>query len=288
MFTWLLGEAWAVDASTVALLAVVLWLDGWRRLTSHTIVLVRAGLGSWVVRAPWARVGPFALVAWWPPVVVPMVVGTVSAPMSSAEEFDAAVARGRSQLGLVRARVAGLRAVGVVVVVWIIFGIPLYTARFGGMGLLRGIALAFLFAVLAATLSTFALVTFGASWASAMGRSAHLLSPFSVVRAPEVVIAAALGQLDPLARVAVLLGDDRFLAWVRPLAYDALHGRMTEPLRNVPDVATLVRALPRKVLERASGHITTDVDTPHCPRCARTYRAGVATCVDCGGVALLK
>jgi len=62
MSTWLLGGAWSVDPSTVALLALVLWLDGWRRMATQTTLLVRVGPGPWSVRTPWARLGPFDLV----------------------------------------------------------------------------------------------------------------------------------------------------------------------------------------------------------------------------------
>jgi hypothetical protein len=288
MFTSFLGEQWATDASTIAILAVVLWLDGWRRAPSETLVLVRVGLGSWKVRHPWARVGPFALIGWWPPIVLPMLVST-GGQESLAGSFDDGVVDGRNRLRRVRARLISLRLLGTIIVGWIVFGIPLFTARFGASGLLRGIAVAFVFAALATAQSTFLLVSLALPWRTALKRSAPLLSPFSAVRAPEVVLGAALDPLHPLARIAVLLGETELRAWLRPYAYDALHGRAGDPLADPSGVATLVSDLPRSVLERASAASPPNASAEaYCPRCGRTYRADVETCSECADLALVR
>jgi len=292
--TWLLGGAWSVDLSTVALLAVVLWLDGWRRMATQTTLLVRVGPGPWTVRTPWARLGPFALAGWWSPIVMPVLLPAVATGPDDRGQWPAdfviALARGQRRLNRVRLRVAVLRALGVLLVFWIVFGIPLWTSRFGGAGLLGGIAGAFLLAAVLTVLVSFALRVLCVPWIASVRRAVHLLSPFSATQAPEVVLAAALDRLDPLARLAVLLGETRFLTWVRPLAYDALHERVTASGADDSSIASLVRDLPRTLLTRAvSGESgAAEGAAAHCPRCARTYRDDTATCGECSELPLVK
>jgi len=296
MSTWLLGGAWSVDPSTVALLALVLWLDGWRRMATQTTLLVRVGPGPWSVRTPWARLGPFALAGWWPPIVMPVLLPAAAVATGADDggrwpaDFAVAVARGQRRCRRVRMRVAVLRALGVLLVFWIVFGIPLWTSRFGGAGLLGGIAGAFLLAAVLTALVSFALRALCVPWSPSVRRAVHLLSPFSAMQAPELVLAAALDRLDPLARMAALLGEARFLTWVRPLAYDALHDRVTASGADDSSIASLVRDLPRTLLTRAvSGESgAAEGAAAHCPRCARTYRDDIATCGDCSELALVK
>lgn len=62
--------------TTVLLLAVVPWRDGWRRVPREALVLRMTGVGGWRVVEPWARLGAFALVALWQPLIVALVVTT--------------------------------------------------------------------------------------------------------------------------------------------------------------------------------------------------------------------
>lgn len=284
-----------MDHGTVAILAVVLWLDGWRR-ASGAILLVRPGFGGWTVRAPWARVGAFALAGWWPPVVMPLVVplpdgassGVLTPGARWQGDFLTSVARARRRLRRERRAIAILRGAGVTIVVWIVLGIPAATAWLGAFGLLAGIAAAFALALPVALLTLRSLWSLGLRGAGAWGVVLPLLVPFSASRAPELVIGEALRGVAPLARVAALLGDARFLAWLRPWAFDALHGRAP---RSAPDalLAGAARLLPRPLLERAT-RLTT-LDDPDdgarvCPRCARTYDGGAGSCADCDDVPL--
>ena len=126
-----------VDLTTVLLLAVVLWLDGWRRVPRESLLLRRAGLGAWRVAEPWARLGAFALVALWPPLVLPLVVSTADTTADRApawsHDFALAVARGRRRLRRTRVQAGALRAIGMLLIAWIVIGIPLATARSGFM-----------------------------------------------------------------------------------------------------------------------------------------------------------
>lgn len=284
--------AWPVDPATVAILALVLWLDGWRRTSQHDVLLVRSGLGDWSERAPWARLGAFALVGWWPPIVIPMVVPTKESagqgsPPWSADFFIAA-ARGRRRLRRVRLLVGLLRTLGILLLLWIAIAIPVATGRFGIHGLVRGVLLAFAISLVIALLAMVGLRWLGMGRSAAMRATLPMLSPFTAPRACELVLAAAVRDLAPLAQIAALFGEARFLHWLRPTAYDVLHGRRDELGGSSSTLASLVATLPRAVLERALRDLPDEEGgVRHCPRCARTYREDVATCHDCDALALV-
>jgi hypothetical protein len=286
---------WSVDLSTVALLAIVLWLDGWRRVSGDGILVARAGWGQWTVGAPWAQAGHFALVAWWPPIVMPMLVPIPSTPAPRGDrppwavDFRMALVRGQRRLRRVRFSLSTLRSFGVLLLAWITLGIPLLTSRFGAAGLIRGIVTAFAIAVMMALVTTFTLRRLGATLGSSVRQSFALVSPFSACRAAELVVAAALDDLDPLHRVAALLGETRFLNWLRPLAYDALRPSSRAADREPSPIASLVRTLPRDLLTRAASVPSVgEGGSTYCPRCARLYREDATTCADCDDVLLVR
>jgi hypothetical protein len=284
-------DAWSADPGTVAVLALVLWLDGWRRMNPTDLLLVRSGYGAWTAREPWARVGPFALVGWWPPVVIPVLVsskqsadqGGTRAPWSA--DFSVAVSRGRRRLRRVGVIVGVLRALGVLLLLWIAIAIPFATGRFGVYGLVRGVIQAFVMSAVMMLLAMLGLRWLGMTRRASLRATFPLLSPFTAPRACETVIAVAVRDLPPLAHIAALFGEARFLQWIRPSAYDALHGRH-DVESNV--VASLVATLPRRILERALGDPVTDErGARYCPRCARTYRAEIAICHECEALPLV-
>ena len=286
----------SVDFGTIAVLSIVVWLDGWRRLPTGTLLVARSGFAPWAVRAPWARAGPFALVALWAPIVVPLLLSpepASAAPVGARwmDDFHVSVARSKRRLRRVRPAVAFLRALGLLLILWIIAGIPLATARFGGPGLIYGVLGAFLLAIEMTLVTT---ISLGSSLGIPLRRSfrttAQLLSPFTAPRAAETLTGAAVGQLHSLAPVAAVLGEARFLTWVRPWAYDELAGRHHADEDGEATVVNLVSALPRRVLERAVGaavHDEGDDGTRYCPRCTRTYREMAATCSNCNDLALV-
>jgi hypothetical protein len=139
--------------------------------------------------------------------------------------------------------------------------------------------------------TTLTLRALGIPFRRSFRMAAQLLSPFTSPRAAEIVTTASVGQLHSLAPLAALLGEERFLAWVRPWAYDEIGGRA----RSHDDdddlaVVNLVRAAPRRVLERAVGpavHETGADGARYCPRCSRTYRESIEMCSDCDDLALV-
>ena len=287
-------EAWSADPGTVAVLVGVLWLDGWRRAGRSDLVLVRPGLGLWTERAPWARVGPFALVGWWPPIVMPLLVSaTQSAGHGDARppwsaDFFVATSRGRRRLRRVRLIVGTLRTLGVLLLAWIALAIPLATGRFGVHGLVRAIVQAFVMAGVMALGTALGLRWLGMTRRASLLATLPLLFPFTAPRACELVVDAAVRDLDPLARIAALLGDTRFLLWIRPWAYDELHGRRDPRGAESEAIAALVHTLPRVVLERAVRSPPSEESAGrYCPRCARSYRDDITSCHDCDALALV-
>jgi hypothetical protein len=283
----------SVDFGTIALLAVVVWLDGWRRLPADALLISRAGFGPWSVRAPSGRAGPFALTAWWAPVVVPLLLAPESQARDEGaprwkQDFDIALARGRRRLRRVTLVTGMLRLLGTLLILGIIVGIPIATARFGAEGLIYGVGGAFVLAIEMTLVTTVALGSLGIPFRRGFCMAAQLLSPFTAPRAPEIIAGAAIGPLHSLAPVLALLGEPRFLAWVRPWAYDELAGR--SPDTGDETVAALVRTLPRTLLERAvdgTAHEADEGATHYCPRCTRTYRDVTGQCSNCSDLPLL-
>ena len=257
------------------------------------VLVVRSGLGSWIVREPWARVGPFALAGWWPPVTTPLVVLAKSADQGGrppwSADFSVATSRGRRRLRRVGLVVGVLRALGVLLLLWIAMAIPLATGRFGVHGLVRAIIQAFVIAIVMALLTMLGLRWLGAARSASIRAVLPLLSPFTAPRACELVLAAAIRDLDPLAQIAALYGEARFLHWIRPWAYDELHGRGRATVPDADAIAVLVESLPRRVLERAVQSAPGNEPGSHyCPRCARTYRDDILTCHDCDALSLVR
>jgi hypothetical protein len=179
-----------------------------------------------------------------------------------------------------------LRALGVLLLLWIAFAIPLATGRFGVHGLVRGVLQAFVMSAVMTLLAMLGLRWLGVTRSASLKATLPLLSPFTAPRACEAVLAAAVRDLPPLAQIAALFGYARFLQWIRPSAYDALHGRVEDGESNA--LASLVATLPRPVLERALGDPPNDErGVRYCPRCARTYRDEIATCHECDALPLV-
>ena len=281
-------DGWSADPGTVAVLALVLWLDGWRRLATTDLVLVRHGAGAWTVGQPWARVGAFALVGWWPPLVMPLVVSRgASSGLRWTRDFETATARGRRRLRRVRTFTATSRLLAILLLAWIAVGIPLLTGRYGSFGLVRGIVQAFVLSLGIALVTTLGLRTLGVRWRDIARSTVPLLFPFTAPRAPELLIAAALRELHPLAQTATLLGDARFLAWIRPWGYDELYARAQD--QHHETIPALVHELPRPLLERAvRTPPSRDASAPYCPRCAQSYRDDVRVCPDCEALSLVR
>jgi hypothetical protein len=284
----------SVDYGTMGLLAIVLWLDGWRRLPADALLVARAGSGPWRVRAPWATVGPLALVALWAPLVVPVLLvreGTAAADHCRwMDDFSVSVARARRRYRRMRGILAALRIIGLLLTIWVIVGIPLAAARFGGPGLIYSVLIAFVLALESMFGAAMALRSLGYPVGRSIRTTLQLLSPFSAPRAAEIVTTAAVGPLHTLAPIVALVGEGGFLRWIRPWAYDAVSGREQTGDRAPEMIARLIAGLPASVLERATSPAALDPGgdcARYCPRCTRAYREVVTTCSACDDLPLV-
>jgi hypothetical protein len=288
-------SGWSLDLGTTALLATVLWFEGWRRVPGETILVGRALIGRWHVHAPWAAIGSFVLVAWWSPVMTAVVIPLSTAPATPrprwTTDFLVATARGRRRLRRVRTTSGLLRTLGVVLIAWIALGIPAATTRFAAAGLAYGILAAIVLAAMMGGLALRGMRALGTGLRVSLRALAPMWSPFAASRASELTTAAAVGELEPLAQVAALMGMDRFLDWIRPWAYDALHAARAGSSGSSTTVAELVRQLPRALLERAvHTHRPAPAGEPadrYCLRCGCGFREQIVTCSDCAGVVLV-
>ena len=259
-----------VDWSTVGVLALVVLLDGLRKVPTEALIL-RSVLGG-----PWypvesSRIRPgWRIVSLWPPISRHIVL---SRQVTSPHPPD--VVGRLHALGWAAPALTGL---GWLSLGALVLGVPIAAARFGGWGLVGGAAIAELVAVVSAVIAFSALRRLHFPRSAAARRAAVLLSPFAAPRAGELVLEAVVEDLQPVAVLRALLPDAAFDAWLRPRAYDAMQGSPDPMLR-----ADLAREpLAVVVSARPPG-----VSGLYCPRCGQSYRDGAAACAGCDGVGLV-
>ena len=257
-----------VDWSTVGVLALVVLLDGLRKVPAEALMLRSVLGGPWYpVESSGMRPG-WRIVSLWPPINRHIVLSRVASPGPP------------DVVG--RLRALGWTAPALTVLGWLslgalVLGVPIAAARFGGWGLVGGAAIAELAAVVSAVVAFSALRRLHFPRSAAARRAAVLLSPFTAPRAGELVLEAAVEGLPPVAVLRALLSEAAFDAWLRPRAYDALQGN--------PD--PLLRADLREPLAVVVGARPPGVLGLYCPRCGQGYRDGAATCHGCDGVGLV-
>jgi hypothetical protein len=257
-----------VDWSTVGVLALVVLLDGLRKVPAEALIL-RSVLGG-----PWypvesSGIRPWRIVSLWPPISRHIILSRVE-PTGPSDVVG-------------RLRALGWTAPALTILGWLslgalVLGIPIAAARFGGWGLVGGAAITELVAVVSAAVAFSALRRLHLPRSAAARRAAGLLSPFAAPRAGEMVLEAAVEGLLPMAVLRALLSHVAFDAWLRPRAYDAMQGNPDPMLRA--DLA-------REPLAAVVGARPPGVLGLYCPRCGHSYRDGAATCQGCDGVGLV-
>jgi hypothetical protein len=116
------------------------------------------------------------------------------------------------------------------------------------------------------------------------------IGPFSAPFAAESVIEQAFAGLGAPARLATVLGERRFLEWIRPWAFDARRSG-SDNNAGGEAAASLIAGIPFEVLDRSISVVPQDGDVPasrYCPRCASAYLESVSTCSACEGVHLVS
>lgn len=271
--------------------AAVFWLHGWRRASGHALIAVHAPFAGWRVREPFARAGPLILATWWPAAIISLVIAPADRQAAAPwqRDFDLAVARGQRRLGRARWWVLGLRVLATVLIAWIVVGVPLAVAWFGATGLVRSVLATLPLLALISACTCLAMRRLGSPRRKAWIVALKHIGPFSAVFAAESVLEQAFAGLRAPERLATLLGERRFLEWIRPWAFDARRVGSSGHMSG-ETVASLMAGVPVEVLDRSTRIIPRDGDAPasrFCPRCASAYRDSVFTCSACDGVLLV-
>ena len=282
----------SLDLEAVLAFAAVFWLHGWRRANGDVLLAVHAPFAGWRVREPFARVGPFILANWWPALIVSLV--TLSGSLQTASpwqrDFAIAAARGRRRLRRARWWLLALRVLGTVLIALIVMGVPLAVAWFGVTGLVRSVIAVLPLLALISAGTGLAMRLLGSPHRKAVVTALKHIGPFSAPFAAESVIEQAFAGLDAPARLATVLGERRFLEWIRPWAFDARRSG-SDNNAGGDAAASLVAAIPVAVLDRSISAVPQDGDAPasrYCPRCASAYLESVSTCSGCEGVLLVR
>lgn len=262
---------------TILILAVVALIEGVRRLTPDAFVLRRILFGGWSAASPLELGRQWYLVAWPIPIVLPLVLG------DDQRDGGLGIARHRARL---RARARRtrfttevLRALGALILVAFIVGVPVATLRWDVFGLVVAVAIVLVACAAQALVTHIALRRTGASSRFALYTSLRMLWPFTAPLAAEVVQKQVVRGAPTVLVLVELLGRERFSRQMRGRLYDELHGG---------DVNGVLGALyDREALATFLRQPPDGAGFPFCPRCGSAYRAETTECIDCEGVSLV-
>lgn len=270
------------EYEAILVLAAITWLEGLRNLPAGSIILQRVVAGGWTL----TRIPEFAssiqIVAWWSPVVLPVVLPPPAAVVSR-HGARRLTTRLTARLDRVRVLLPVLRLLGVVQLVALVVAVPLATARWSVWGFLGGVLTVVAMSAVIAIIATVGLRRVGRSRQEAAARTLSILWPFTTPRAAELVLAGAVAGTPSLIVARLLLGDEAMRVAIRPLVYDALTGACgREVAGSVRELYTdaEMSALVEVPRGRESG-------LPFCPRCGEGYQARITSCADCSGLPLV-
>jgi hypothetical protein len=263
--------------STILILAVVALFEGVRRLSPGAFVLRRLLWRRWNAVAPLELGRDWYLVAWPIPVVHSLIIGRGGS--NDALGIGRHMQRLRARVRRTRIVIATLRALGTIILVGLVVGVPIATLRWDVFGLVVSLETVFLACVAQGIITHIGLRRAGAVQRFAVLESLKMLWPFSAPRAAEIV-QDQIARGTPWILVLVeLLGRERFLVEMRAGLYDELaRGEVNGTLAALYG-RNAIAAFLREPVDGAS--------TPFCPRCAAQYREGIQCCANCEGVALI-
>jgi hypothetical protein len=262
---WLVG---ATDWSTAGILALIVLADGLRRAPPDAVLVRQVGGGDWAVVPRGARRPRLTLVSFGAPVVTTLLLpaGGAGIPDSSW----------RARFDWVGRRLWAPRVLAGAALLLVVLGIPIGTAAAAGNGFLAAVAAMVAVSLLTAG-AAFALVRGdGGGRCGALGWAVHLLWPFTVPRAAELVLERWCAGQSQLAMLRLLLPSPAFDSWVRPRAFDRLRAGASDPELDALLDRDAMRALVARPPAAVSG------GEAYCPRCEGIYREAVDACSDCG------
>jgi len=249
---------------TIVFLALLTLIEGVRRVPRGSVVLQRVMLGQWTIELPEAR-DRRRLLSWWSPLMTTIVL----APREQYQDIDATAVRALLEGRDVHAVLFDLRLLGLVELVGLVLGVPLALQRFGATGFLGALGAVALLCLTIVTALAFGARSTGRPWRAALRFAIPFASPFAAPRAAEALLEAVLHDVPPALASHAFLSSDAFLRWVRPLVYDASHGREVDRRLLAGLNLTELRASPS---QNGQGM--------WCPRCGATFVQG-KMCSEC-------
>jgi hypothetical protein len=263
------GLLQGIDWEIVAVFAMLVLVDGFRRIPAGGLVVRAIGWSGWKPAAQPESQGRWRLVSWWPPLAPALVLPPLDGPATiSAEDLGARVETARRWA-------PWLALGGGLTLAALVLGLPIATARLGGVGFLAGAGVVLGLAVATATGGWWALRRLGTPASVRRGQALRWCSPFATGRALEGVYQAAVAGASPAQAVRTLARAGLFAEWVRPRAYDAVHGRASDPdLSAAAGIATLHAIVAAEPSLAAGGR-------SYCPRCAAVWIDRRESCPDC-------
>lgn len=267
----------AVDWELVAALAVLSAFEGLRRIPAGAVVLVWGLDGRWRPRKGLQAGRGWSIVAWWPPLGVPLVLPP-SDPEAQYEPIADAGHVVMARLQAVGRPALVLRVLGTAELVCLVLALPALSAEYGPGGFVLSATVVIVLCAANAVVLVWALGRTDARWPERFRAAAAAAWPLSAGRASEILLSAAVHGFPAGVVVQQLVEPDDFRSWLRPRAYDAL-----ERPDVTPEADLLLRTFGRTTLvDIVQGPpAALAADELYCPRCAGTYVASVAMCREC-------
>ncbi|HEY7612737.1 MAG TPA: hypothetical protein VH764_07075 [Gemmatimonadales bacterium] len=256
-----------VNWEVVTVFAVLVLLEGLRRVPAGALVVRGTGPAGWRptgVPEPRQR---WRLISWWSPIAPALVLVPLDGrrPTPAAADLDA-------RLKVATQAAPWLTVSAGIAILALIAGLPLASARFGAGGFLVGAAVVLILAITNAVAGAAILRRIGAP--RRRGQMLAWCSPFAAGRVLETVYEAALAGASQAQAVRALAGDGVFAVWFRPRAYDALYGGVDDPdLLAAADAATLRAIVAAPPPDDQAGSF--------CPRCAARWVLSEGECPAC-------
>ena len=259
-----------VDWEIVALFAALVLLEGLRRVPAGALVVRGIGWGGWKPAGATATRERWQLASWWSPLAPALVLPTLAGPPTrSNEELPA-------RLAVARRAAPWLAAGSALTLSALILGLPIATARLGGMGFLAGVGIVLGLAVGTALAGALALRRLDPGAGSRRRQVLGWCSPFASGRVIEGVYQEAVAGASAAQAVRALAGESVFADWARARAYDVVRGRAVDPDLSAAADAAALESIVASLPPRPDGG-----GRSYCPRCAATLLVEEGSCPDC-------
>jgi len=256
-------------ADTALLFAALVLLEGLRRIPAGALVVTSIAWSGWKAAGQAEPSPRWRVVSYWSPLASALVLPPLDGPAKvSAGDLTARIEVAR------RAR-PWLAGGGAVTLLALMLGLPLATARLGGLGFLGGVLLVLTLAAATAMAGGSVLRRLGTTGRERRYQVLKWCSPFASGRVLEGVYEVALAGASPAQGLRALAADEVFAGWARARAYDIVHQGAADPdLEAAVDPATLrsiVASVPSPSVDGKS----------YCPRCAATWSLEEGSCSEC-------